>query len=211
MINSWLWMRDGWDKMPPKKAKKKRQLSTYLAVLPAALLVAFIAYLVATPPSGNFSTIATTGQGNSVNTGDVATPFSLDLIDATGLKQEKVTFRPDTGQIYFIDFIHEWCVHCRNMAPIVERLHQNYAQKGVVFITVAGGYNTDAQKTAQFIKNYGVTWPVGFDAQLEIFRQYGVRGTPTYIIVNKNGIISAKLEGEQTYEALAKELDKLLG
>ncbi|MDJ0270999.1 MAG: TlpA family protein disulfide reductase [Aigarchaeota archaeon] len=102
-------------------------------------------------------------------------------------------------------------MHCRNMAPIVERLHQTYAEKGVVFITVAGGYNTDAQKTAQFIKNYRVTWPVGFDPQLEIFRQYGVRGTPTYVIVNRNGIITAKLEGEQPYEALARELDRLLG
>ncbi|MEM0337148.1 MAG: redoxin family protein [Candidatus Caldarchaeum sp.] len=197
--------------MPSKKVKKKRNLSTYLAVLPAALLVVFIVYLVATPPSQSISTIATTGQTNTVKTGDIAAPFSLDLIDETGLKNEKVTFRPDSGQIYFIDFIHEWCVHCRNMAPIVERLHQTYAEKGVVFITVAGGYNTDAQKTAQFIKNYRVTWPVGFDPQLEIFRQYGVRGTPTYVIVNRNGIITAKLEGEQPYEALARELDRLLG
>ncbi|BAJ49978.1 thiol-disulfide oxidoreductase [Candidatus Caldarchaeum subterraneum] len=197
--------------MPSKKVKKKRNLSTYLAVLPAALLVVFIAYLIVTPPSQSISTISTTGQTNTVKTGDIATPFSLDLIDETGLKNEKVSFRPDSGQIYFIDFIHEWCVHCRNMAPIVERLHQTYAEKGVVFITVAGGYNTDAQKTAQFIKNYRVTWPVGFDPQLEIFRQYGVRGTPTYVIVNKNGIIAAKLEGEQPYEALARELDRLLG
>ncbi|MDJ0273482.1 MAG: redoxin domain-containing protein [Aigarchaeota archaeon] len=197
--------------MPSKKVKKKRNLSTYLAVLPAALLVVFIVYLVATPPSQSISTIATTGQTNTVKTGDIASPFSLDLIDETGLKNEKVTFRPDSGQIYFIDFIHEWCIHCRNMAPIVERLHQTYAEKGVVFITVAGGYNTDAQKTAQFIKNYRVTWPVGFDPQLEIFRQYGVRGTPTYVIVNRNGIITAKLEGEQPYEALARELDRLLG
>ncbi len=197
--------------MPSKKVKKKRNLSTYLAVLPAALLVVFIAYLIVTPPSQSISTISTTGQTNTVKTGDIATPFSLDLIDETGLKNEKVSFRPDSGQIYFIDFIHEWCVHCRNMAPIVERLHQTYAEKGVVFITVAGGYNTDAQKTAQFIKNYRVTWPVGFDPQLEIFRQYGVRGTPTYVIVNRNGIIAAKLEGEQPYEALARELDRLLG
>ncbi|MDJ0270998.1 MAG: hypothetical protein NYU39_00200 [Aigarchaeota archaeon] len=71
--------------MPSKKVKKKRNLSTYLAVLPAALLVVFIVYLVATPPSQSISTIATTGQTNTVKTGDIASPFSLDLIDETGL------------------------------------------------------------------------------------------------------------------------------
>ncbi|MEM4353395.1 MAG: TlpA disulfide reductase family protein, partial [Candidatus Caldarchaeum sp.] len=72
------------------------------------------------------------------------------------------------------------------------------------------GQNTDAQKTANYIRKHRVSWTAVVDPQLEVFRKYGVRGTPTYFIIDPNGLILVKLEGEQTYGTLAQELDKYL-
>ncbi|MEM4280840.1 MAG: TlpA disulfide reductase family protein [Candidatus Caldarchaeum sp.] len=193
----------------PKKKGRGASVKTYLAFIPAVVLVAFIVYLVATPPSPSLTITTTTAQ-TSVNIGGQASSFSLNVIDGQGLKDQKFDFNPASGKLVFMDFIHEWCVHCNNMAPIIERLYTNYKEKDVVFITVAGGQNTDAQKTANYIRNHRVSWTAVFDPQLEVFRKYGVRGTPTYFIIDPNGLILVKLEGEQTYGTLAQELDKYL-
>ncbi len=181
----------------------------YLAFIPAAILIFFIVYLVAVPPASN---ISTTGNINtsSATVGGQAPSFSLNLIDQNGLKNEKFDFNPATGKIVFMDFIHEWCVYCNNMAPIIDRLHASYKDRGVIFITVAGGYNTDDQKTANYLRLHGVSWITVYDPQLEVFRKYGVRGTPTYFIISPSGAVLVKLEGEQPYERLAQELEKYL-
>lgn len=189
--------------------KKKTSYVSYLAFIPAALLVAFIVYLVVTPPSPNLTTITTTTQGQTLTQGGIAPSFTLNKIDGNGLSNEKYEFNPLSGRVFFMDFIHEWCVHCRNMAPVIEKLHSNYGGR-VEFITVAGGYNTDPQKTAQFINRYGISWTTLYDPQLEVFSKYGVRGTPTYFVVGPDGQILAKLEGEQPYERLAQTLEQAI-
>ncbi|MCS6768889.1 MAG: TlpA family protein disulfide reductase [Candidatus Caldarchaeum sp.] len=195
--------------MPKKRKGSRTSFRTYLAFIPAAILVGFIVYLVAVPPASNISTIGTTGRTTLVS-GAQAPAFKLNLIDGNGVKEEVFEFNPASGKYVFMDFIHEWCVHCRNMAQTIDRLHASYKDKGVVFITVAGGYNTDAQKTANYLKQHDVSWTVVFDKQLDVFSRYGVRGTPTYVIISPAGSILAKFEGEQSYDALARELDRHL-
>ncbi len=195
--------------MPKKKRETNTSFKRYLAFIPAAILIGLIIYLIAVPPAPNISTTGNVAT-YPLTVGGQAPTFSLNLIDKDGLKKEKFNFNPATGKIVFMEFIHEWCVHCKNMAPIIHRLHASYKDKGVVFITVAGGYNTDAQKTANYLKLYEVSWTAVYDPQLEVFRKYGVRGTPTFFIIGPSGTILVKLEGEQPYERLTQELDRYL-
>ncbi|MCS6784558.1 MAG: TlpA disulfide reductase family protein [Candidatus Caldarchaeum sp.] len=196
--------------MPKKKQKTTRSLNLYLALIPAAMLVAFIIYLVVTPPAANLGTTQNTSIQPPARTGESAKPFTLNLIDGNGLKNEKLSFNPTAGEVVLLDFVHEWCRFCREMAPIMEKLHDEYSGKGVIFVTVAGGYNTNPAKTAEFIRNYGLSWPVVYDSNLDVFKAYGVQGTPTYFLITKDGKIATKLEGAQTYQTLAQQLEILL-
>jgi len=135
--------------------------------------------------------------------------FILRKIDGSGLTSNSFTFNPVSGKVAFIEFVIEWCQHCRNMAPIVEKLHERYGGK-VEFITVAGGYRATPEKTAEFIKKYGISWTAVYDEQMEVFRLYRVTGTPTYFIISPDGAVFTWTAGEQTYEYLSLMLDKAL-
>jgi thiol-disulfide isomerase/thioredoxin len=185
--------------------KRKRFSGTHLALIPVALLAVIIIYLTVAPPPD-----LTTKTGvQTVEQGGLAPPFTLNKIDGNGLRSERFEFSPASGRVVFMDFLHEWCPHCGNMAPIIERLYSNYGGR-VVFISVAGGYQTSPEKTADFIRKHNIRWTVVYDPQLEVFNKYGVRGTPTYFIIGPDGRVLAKLEGEQPYERLAQELERAL-
>jgi thiol-disulfide isomerase/thioredoxin len=139
----------------------------------------------------------------------IAPSFTLRKIDSGGLTNNNFTFNPVSGKVTFIEFVFEWCPHCRNMAPIVEKLHERYGGK-VEFITVAGGYRATPEKTAEFIKKYGISWTAVYDEQMEVFRLYRVTGTPTYFIISPDGAVFTWTAGEQTYEYLSLILDKAL-
>jgi peroxiredoxin len=75
---------------------------------------------------------------------------------------------------------------------------------------VAGGYRASPEKTAEFIKKYGISWTAVYDEQMEVFRLYRVTGTPTYFIISSDGAVFTWTAGEQTYEYLSLILDKAL-
>jgi cytochrome c biogenesis protein CcmG/thiol:disulfide interchange protein DsbE len=139
----------------------------------------------------------------------MAPSFILRKIDGSGLTNNSFTFNPVSGKVTFIEFVLEWCPHCRNMVPIVEKLHERYGDK-VEFITVTGGYRTTPEKTAEFIRKYGISWTAVYDEQMEVFRLYRVTGTPTYFIISPDGAVFTWTAGEQTYEYLSVILDKAL-
>jgi thiol-disulfide isomerase/thioredoxin len=139
----------------------------------------------------------------------MAPSFTLRKIDGNGLTSSNFTFNPASGRVTFVEFVFEWCPHCRNMAPIVEKLHERYGSR-IDFITVAGGYGTNPEKTAEFIRKYGISWTVVYDQQMQVFTEYRVTGTPTYFVISPDGTIFAWTAGEQTYEYLSHVLDKAL-
>jgi peroxiredoxin len=190
----------------PKKGKGERKLfRILLPIIPAALLVAFIVFLIITPPNPPTATVNT-----PASQGDVAPDFTLRVINGGGLTDQSFSLSQAKGKIIFMDFIFEWCPHCNNMAGIIDKLHQQYGDE-VLFITVAGSSNTTPEKTAEYLKRHQVSWTSVYDDRLDVFRRFGVRGTPTYFVISSNGIIMGKLEGEQPYATLEQLIRTALG
>lgn len=161
------------------------------------VLIALIITLAVAPnPSQNPTTIRATVTRH-------APDFTLTVVDVNGLTNRTFTFSSLKGKPVFIDFVFEWCPHCNNMAPVVEKLYQAYGDR-VVFITVAGGYRSSYEKTAEYVRKHNITWTVVYDGGMEVFDKYSVRGTPTYVAVSPSGAVVGRLEGEQMYTALEK-------
>jgi len=191
-----------------KKKEKESSVKSYvIAFIPALLLVGFLVYVITLPPQP----IATTNT-TSPNTskGNKAPDFTLEIINENGLTGKKFQFSDFLGSVIFMDFAFEWCPHCNNMAPKIEKLYEEYSKRGVKFLTIMGSSGTNAAKSAEFIKKHGITWTVLFDANMDVFNLYGVKGTPTYFVIDEDGKILNVLIGEQEYTRLSTILENAL-
>jgi peroxiredoxin len=78
----------------------------------------------------------------------------------------------------------------------VQRVHdrlQDQEKKAVMLAISIDGTGANAVKP--YMAEHGFSFPTLLDQRMEVARQFGVRGTPTTIIVNRNGEIVARAVG----------------
>jgi thiol-disulfide isomerase/thioredoxin len=136
--------------------------------------------------------------------------FELPVIDKNGLQQRIVKLSDYKGHVILLEFAVEWCPHCANMVPVLKQVYDEFSKKGVVLITVMINYNTNLEKTIEFLKKHDPPWLHLFDANLKVTNKYNVQATPTFVIIDKSFKIVEKFSGEYTYIQLKNKLERYL-
>lgn len=134
---------------------------------------------------------------------EFAPPFTFELLDGKTFNLSDYKGKP-----VLINFFASWCLPCREEMPVLEKMGQEYSQKGVIFLGIAID-DTEA-KMKDFVARYGVTFPVGLDKTATIQKSFGIYGIPTTYFIDKQGVINYSHSGSVTEELLRNELDKLL-
>ncbi|KAF0203303.1 MAG: hypothetical protein FD170_1292 [Bacteroidetes bacterium] len=116
------------------------------------------------------------------------------------------------GKVIYIDFWADWCSPCRAGFKPAARLKKEYAGKDVVFLYF--GYNCKNERWDQVIKQDQVS---GYHYWLDkeqgkvLKEKFGIIGIPHYLLVDRNGNISADQAPDPGNRAAIRErLDELL-
>jgi len=182
------------------KREKGRGRRSLLFLIPLVLAVAVLGYIVTQPAAPV-----------SLGVGSVAPDFELQVVGPNGLTGETVKLSSFRGKVVFLEFMESWCGACQEVAPAVESIRWDYEPRGVVFISVAGTHRgANAESTAAFIKEYQVQWTYVLDSDNTVFTKYKVEATPTFFILDRNGVIVSTYKGVTTTEALTSALDAAL-
>ena len=135
-----------------------------------------------------------------------APAIKLDLLgggklDLAALKDKHVVI---------LDFWATWCGPCQQAMPIIEKVAEEYKEKGVLLYAV--NIQETPEEVRKFVDESGLHLAIAFDKDGEVAKAYQANAIPQTVIVGKDGTVqvvhvglSPDLEGQ-----LKKELDALV-
>ena len=88
--------------------------------------------------------------------------------------------------------------------PHIQKVHEDYRDQGLVVLGI--NYAEPAEKPRAFNKEKGYTFTTLVDPGGKVAAAYGVRGIPTTVIVDTNGIISTRTVGYKPEAELRQAL-----
>ena len=110
--------------------------------------------------------------------------YNLQEIDLTDKK----------GNIMILNFWATWCLPCKREMPSLQKLAQNYPDIKVFPINLE---KPNKLRTRDFYKSIGVTsLDIYFDPEFDLVKKFKMRGMPTSILINKNGMEFGRVIGE---------------
>lgn len=126
--------------------------------------------------------------------GKKAPNFRLE--DLEGKKLELEHFK---GKVVFLNFWATWCGPCKEEMPSMEVLHDQFKEKGFVFLTISVDY-AGIKPVKEFIEKHRYTFPVLVDPKGETLDLFEVKGIPTTFLIDKKGIIIGKAVGPKDWK-----------
>lgn len=120
------------------------------------------------------------------------------------------------GKVVMLDLMGVNCPPCRREMPLLVEFHAAHARDAdLVVVSVDEGSifpalgARDAQQIRDFQAEFNATWPFAPDARGEVGRAFDLLILPTKVVVDKEGVIRAKLSKEivsvqELEDALAK-------
>ena len=91
------------------------------------------------------------------------------------------------GDVVVLNFWASWCGPCRDEAPDLQAVHEEYADEDVTFLGVAWTDNGPAARA--FMQEFGITYLNAPDLGGRIGDKYNITGVPETFIIDKNGDI----------------------
>jgi peroxiredoxin len=135
--------------------------------------------------------------------GNAAPDFTLPQLNG-----EPLTLSDFRGKPAIVNFWASWCPPCQKELPALQNAYTVYGDKiGFVAVDV----KEDAGTVTTFIENMNLSFPIVLDSNGDISNVlYEVRGIPTTIFVDANGVVTARHVGPLDEATIDEYLAPLL-
>ena len=146
-------------------------------------------------------------RGYRVKVGDPVPPLTLQMING-----EIWTNKDFIDKTVVIQFTGSWCSVCKKEMPELEsRVWQKYKEKD--FLLIGIDIKDTRDRMISFIEKTGVTYPIAWDPEAEIFDLFTLKGAGVTrnIVINKRGeiVFLTRLFEEKEFQAMIDKIDEL--
>jgi peroxiredoxin len=135
--------------------------------------------------------------------GAAAPPFALTLLDGTRVDSARLWRQRPVVLFFFAS----WCSRCADQQRKLQALVERY--RDVVTFVGLGGQDK-APAVRSWLAKHDVTYPVGIDDGLAIWKPYAVRTPPAVILIGPGGKLLRGWTGGVETDVLGDELDRLV-
>ncbi|HEY61273.1 MAG TPA: TlpA family protein disulfide reductase [Anaerolineae bacterium] len=131
--------------------------------------------------------------------GFVAPDFSLK-----NQTDESVVLSEFMGNVILINLWASWCLPCRKEMPIMQRVYQDYKDKGFIVFAVNVTNQDNRSDAIAFFEKNNLSFPLLFDDTGDVSNLYRLHSLPTTFFVGRDGIIDDIVYGGPMSEALIR-------
>jgi peroxiredoxin/Tfp pilus assembly protein PilF len=126
----------------------------------------------------------------------------------TTLQGQDFDLKAMTGKIVVLDFWATWCPSCRDSVGELKELSRKYQSGKVVVISISADEDDAAWR--QFIAKKKMEWPQYRDADRKVRKSFGVDEFPTYLVIDGEGVVKARIIGLDPREDVVHRLKATL-
>jgi peroxiredoxin/outer membrane lipoprotein-sorting protein len=114
--------------------------------------------------------------------GSEAADFTLKDLNDTQIHLKSLR-----GRTVLLNFWATWCGPCRLELPVIERLHHEFKGKG---LEVFGINDEELDTIREYLADNEYTFPTLLDSDQRVSTLYRVRGIPTMVLINRDGVVA---------------------
>lgn len=132
--------------------------------------------------------------------------------EASNLGGQKETLSSYQGKKVVLNFWASWCSPCKAELPHMVDFQKNNAQAlntDIVAVNLTQQETVNIAGIKDFVKEYGLNFPVLLDETGEIASQYGIVTIPTTFILDEEGAVEHQITGPVTDDLLIKLLTEM--
>jgi thiol-disulfide isomerase/thioredoxin len=99
------------------------------------------------------------------------------------------------GKVVLLDFWGSWCPPCRETVGELRQIWKRYGRRGD-FVILSIDSREKRPAGQKFIAAHHMVWPQFWDAHAALEKAFGVRAYPTFILLDRRGVIRGWWTGE---------------
>ena len=120
----------------------------------------------------------------------------ITFLDA---ENKKLNLNDYKGNLIILNFWATWCAPCKEEMPSLDTLTESKNLNNLMIFPINIGKDSN-EKSYKFFEELGIkNLKVYFDSPITLAKKFGLRGVPTSIIFNKEGLEFARIIGSTNF------------
>ena len=157
-------------------------------------------------PSGDLREVKELSEWNAAKIKKQLVGRAAPELSLTDLKGKPLTLASLKGRTVLLDFWTTWCGPCRADGPSLEKLFRRYGEKDLMIVGIS--VSEEREIVEKFLNEHPHTYPIALSSENELPLPYQISVFPTYIVIDRDGTVTAAVEGDKGFGDLRKLLKK---
>jgi peroxiredoxin len=153
------------------------------------------------------------GKESAITTGGMVSPpvvmnQAAPRLELTDLQGDPVSLETYRGKVVLVNNWATWCPPCREEMPELQAYYLAHIKQGFVIIAIESG--EPAASVADFVRQFGLTFPVWLDPGGSALDAFENMDLPSSYLVDQDGTIRMRWTGPVNRGTLEKYVTTLL-
>ena len=123
-----------------------------------------------------------------------------DLVTFLDSEKKQLNLSDYKGKLILLNFWATWCAPCKKEMPSLDLLQTHYKLNNLKIFPINVGRDS-LDKSQIFFDDLKIkNLKIYFDNEITLAKKFGLRGIPTSILINKDGLEFAKIIGSIDFE-----------